>query len=301
MIAKIFSIIRGSVHDGYGLRTVLYFKGCNLRCAWCHNPEGFKFTGEVLYYPDKCIGCATCETVCPQKCCRVANGRAVLDRSACISCFRCADSCPAQALRRDCFECDLSALEKEIFRDQEFYARTGGGVTLSGGECLLQPEFAGALLADCRREGIHSIVESALYIEWETIEKYALSADCIMTDIKCMDASVHEKMTGVRNEKILSNIRRLSAEHADVWVRIPLIPGVNDGEKNLALAAEFLNGCGAGVRRLEILQYNDLAASKYASLGIQPGFAGQRQSAEEMLRVRRFFRRALRKDICVIE
>ena len=116
-----------------------------------------------------------------------------------------------------------------------------------------------------------------------------------------MDASVHEKMTGLRNEKILSNIRRLSAEHADLWVRIPLIPGVNDGEKNLALAAEFLNGCGAGVRRLEILQYNDLAASKYASLGIQPGFAGQRQSAEEMLRVRRFFRRALRKDICVVE
>lgn len=297
MQANIFSIVRSSMHDGYGLRTVVYFKGCNLHCAWCHNPEGLSVRGEVLYYREKCIGCRTCVNVCPNRCYSVSGDALHIDRERCENCRVCVENCPAMALQSDFRKIGEEELLSEILKDREYYRRTGGGVTFTGGECLLQPDFLKHILAKCRASGIHTIVESALYIGWETIGPLLPLTDCFMTDLKCMDPATHKRMTGAGNERILKNIQQLSREHGDVWVRIPLIPGVNDSAENLEKSAEFLNGCGGGIRRLEILRYNDLAKSKYEAMGKPMPFSAQPQTPQRMQEVKEFVRRRLKKEI----
>jgi len=289
MTGMIFSIVRASLHDGPGVRTVVYMKGCSLRCAWCHNPEGLASGAEVLRYPQKCIGCGRCGQVCPAE--------VSLHPDKCQRCGRCAEVCPAEA-RVSCGKrYTADELTAILRKDKHYYRRSGGGVTFSGGECLLQHEFVTEVARRCREEGIHTLCETALHVPQEHLAEAAAQMDMIYADCKHMDAAAHKRWTGADNVRILSNLRWLSEHHENVIVRIPLIPGVNDGEDNLAATAAFIKKCGGGIRGIELLKYNELAESKYASIGRDTEIfaAWKPQTDEEMEAKRTFLRKQTEK------
>ncbi len=290
----IFSIIRASLHDGPGVRTVVYFKGCPLRCLWCHNPEGLQRAPELQYYPDKCIGCGRCHRVCPE---HHIDGAYV--RAGCSGCGRCAAVCPSETLVLCGRVWTTDALVAELGQDKPYFDRSGGGVTFSGGECFLQPAFLAQLNRRCHAAGIRTAAETSLYFARTHLD-IACEIDSMLVDLKHMGDAAHKAYTGVSNRRILDNLIALSHRHTDVTVRIPLIPYVNDGEENLRASAEFLNTCGPGIRQVELLPYNDLAGSKYTALGYGEGrFFGEPQSAEVLRKKRELMRGGLRETITV--
>lgn len=269
MTARLINIARGSMHDGPGVRTVVYFKGCNLVCRWCHNPESQAFAPEVVFHESKCIGCGRCVSLCPERHV-VRDGGHVFLREDCVLCGRCVEACPNEALSLCGEEYTPQRLFREIVKDRHYYAQSGGGVTFSGGECLLFLEFLAEMLRMCRGEGIHTAVESALHVPYENIERVSDDVCLFLADVKHMDPAVHRTYTGVTNERILDNIRRLASDSSrQILLRVPLIPGVNDGEENLLRTAEFAKTLPGGARRVELLKYNNLASSKYVSIGRQ--------------------------------
>ena len=264
--AAVTNISRGSLHDGPGVRTVVYLKGCSLRCRWCHNPETFSVAPEVLFAQVKCIGCGRCINVCPA--CHVLRGEEhVILREKCTGCGKCADACPAGALTMSGKDMTAEEVLKEVKKDRHFYARSGGGVTLSGGECLLQAEFSAKLLELCKNEGIHTAIETALFVPWENVRTVLPYTDFVFADLKLPDACRHREYTGQENGKIIENLRRLTREHENVTVRIPLICGVNDTPEDMAAFAAVLDTMGEGLREVELLKYNPLAEGKYQMLG----------------------------------
>jgi len=309
----ITDIARGSLHDGPGVRSVVYYKGCTLRCAWCHNPETLSPEPEILAYPARCIGCGRCASVCPLSChiikivgdggeesyrgeisCRGNSGyrsenerrrrfEHTYDRERCGCCGKCAEACPGEALVICGKKRSPADLFAELIKDKVYYRRTGGGVTLSGGECLLYPDDAAALLELLKAGGVHTVVETSLCVPWLHVEKVAPLTDVFLVDIKHMDSGKHAEYTGRGNELILENLRKLSAVHNDVTIRTPLIPGVNDDFENLSQTARAALSIGGGIRRMELLKYNTLGASKYAALGQKAAvFAPRAQSDAEM-------------------
>lgn len=292
---KIFSIVRSSLHDGAGIRTVIYFKGCSLRCQWCHNPEGISPSDEIMYYPDKCIGCGRCAEVCPA---HRSGGRYL--REGCTACGKCAAVCPNGATVKCGREYSSDELYDIIARDRHYYDLSGGGATFSGGECFLQPELLRELALKCRENGINTAAESALCFESSRLDIAVGLIDELFVDLKHMDTDRHKIYTGQGNSLILANIRALSERHANITVRIPLIPGVNDGEENLAASARFLNSCGEGVKRLELLRYNDLAAGKYDNLGLHRLFSAETQTDSAFESKRAFLRSMTAERIDVI-
>lgn len=256
----VFSITRTSLHDGEGIRTVVYFKGCNMRCRWCHNPEGLKSENEIIFNKTKCIGCNICSGICPN----VEMGN--IDREKCIACGKCADVCPANALSFAGKQMTEKEILKVILKDREYYEKSGGGVTFSGGECLLYPEFMENILRMCKEENINTLVESAFNVPWENIQRVLPYTDMFYVDIKHMESDVHMEYTGCPNTRILDNIKKLSEHSGNFLIRIPVIPGVNDSKENLGATREFAKSLGAGV---EELKYNNLARSKYESLSME--------------------------------
>lgn len=283
MTARLINIARGSMHDGPGVRTVVYFKGCNLSCRWCHNPESQAFAPEMVFHESRCIGCGRCVAICPQRHV-VRDGAHVYLRENCLLCGRCAEVCPNEALSLCGEEYTLERLMREIQKDSHYYAQSGGGVTFSGGECLLFPDFLAEILHMCRAEGIHTAVESALHVPYENIARVAPDVCLFLADVKHMDSAVHKSCTGEENGRILDNIRRLAADGSrDLLLRVPLIPGVNDGEENLRRTVEFAKNLPGGARKVELLKYNNLASSKYESIGRQAElFASGPQTNERM-------------------
>lgn len=255
----IFSITRTSLHDGNGIRTVVYLKGCNMRCRWCHNPEGLDKNKQIIFTASKCIGCNICTNICPN----VKVG--IIDRKQCIACGKCADACPANALSVSGKQMSEDDIMKVILKDREYYEKSGGGVTFSGGECLLFPDFMKAVLKRCRQEKIHTLVESAFNVPWENIEKVIPYTDMFYVDIKHMDSDIHKEYTKCPNNIILENIEKLSQYTKNFIIRIPVIPGVNDDDKNLSETEAFAKKLGVCVERL---RYNNLAKSKYDSLSM---------------------------------
>ncbi len=258
----IFSVTRMSLHDGPGSRTVVFFKGCNMRCQWCHNPEGLEAQRSILYNPNKCLHCGACAAVCGNI---ALHAQVEIDREKCIRCGKCASECVTGALSVVGEEMTAQELVKLILKDRHYYKRTGGGVTFSGGECLLYPEYLSQVLAACREQGVHTLVESALNVPWEHVEQVLPLTDQFFVDVKHMDSEMHRRYTGAGNERILENIRRLASLHPDVAIRIPVIPHVNDDAENLRRTEAFARECGIG--RVEKLTYNNLAGPKYAGLG----------------------------------
>ena len=279
--ASISNISRCSVHDGPGVRTVVYFSGCALHCQWCHNPEAIAFTDELLYAQTKCIHCGRCVQICPEHHVIVGNEMVVL-RDGCKTCGQCIEECPSGALTLSQKQWSVAELLKEVLKEKHYFLQNGG-VTLSGGECLIQADFCTEFLRECKNEGIHTAIETALFVPWKNIEAVIPYCDFIFADFKIPDALKHKTYTGQDNDLILANLRKLTTlrKHA-VTLRIPLIPGVNDSESDILGFVHQSKEIAENLRGIEVLRYNNLGKSKYLVAGKTFTDFGAPQSVEEL-------------------
>lgn len=248
MKAIIFDIVRSSFVDGPGIRTTIFFKGCNLKCSWCHNPESQSFQKEIMFYENKCTGCGKCKNL------------TVEDKG-----FFCLNDAKEICGK----EYTVNEIVKEVMKDKHFYESSGGGVTFSGGECMLQIDFLQEILKRCRKNGIHTAVDTAGYVSWESFERIIPYTDLFLYDIKVMDNEIHQKHTGVNNTLILKNLVKLLRLGVPVWVRIPIIPGVNDNREEMEKIHELFSENGYP-KKIELLPYHAMGEHKYAALGRRP-------------------------------
>jgi len=270
----IFNIQRFTIHDGPGIRTELFLKGCPLRCDWCGNPESFKASIEPGVYKSKCIShekCGSCEEVCSDKSMLTfTDGKLTsIDSSKSTDWLACYNACPSDAIKQWGKSMSVEECMKEIRKDKGYYERSGGGVTVSGGEPLLQSDFVAELFKVCKDEEIHTCLESSFYGDWKEIEKILPYTDLVISDIKHMDTDIHKKHTKANNEKILKNLKKVVDEGKELILRIPVIPNVNDDMENIKATADFiLNELGGRVRTLQLLSFMRLGEEKYSSLGM---------------------------------
>jgi pyruvate formate lyase activating enzyme len=268
--AVITNIQGYSIHDGPGIRTVVFFKGCPLRCRWCANPEGLTSDIQIGFLGRLCANCLKCDTVCTSGAIMPKAGDYRIDRSRCTVCGKCVDACYYGALVRYGAEMSVGEVFDKVRRDKMFYDESGGGVTVSGGEPLLSAGFVRGLFALCREDGINTCVETAGDVPFENIEAVMEYTDYFLFDIKHMDPSVHAEFTGASNSRILRNAERLAGLHAGVLFRQPLIPGVNDGDANIDATAEFLLGLGGYGGGIELMPYHRAGNVKYDALQMKP-------------------------------
>ena len=254
MKAILFDITRSSFVDGPGIRTTVFFKGCNLRCAWCHNPESQSPKPQMKFFKNKCTGCGKCKEKCPNH------------LESCELCGKCTLYCPHDAREICGKNYTVGEVVREILKDKAFYEASGGGVTFSGGECMLQIDFLEELLKECQKNGIHTAVDTAGYVPFEQFEQILPYTELILYDIKCFDSEKHKQYTGVGNELILENLKRLLATDKSVWIRIPIIPTVNDTEEEIRSIRSFLLSCGTP-EKVELLPYHAMGEHKYAAIG----------------------------------
>lgn len=254
MKATVFDIERNSYVDGPGIRTAVFFKGCNLRCAWCHNPESQSPKSQMMFYKNKCMGCGKCREKCPH------------NLELCDLCGKCSLFCPQDARDICGKEYTVDEVLKEVLKDKAFYDHSGGGVTFSGGECMLQIEFLTKILKACKENGIHTAVDTAGHVPYERFEQILPYTDLFLYDVKCFDSDKHRQYTGVENQLILKNLKRLLATGTPVWVRIPIIPTFNDTVEEMQKIKAFLYSCGAP-EKVELLPYHAMGEHKYAAIG----------------------------------
>lgn len=266
LIANITNISRCSLHDGPGLRTVVYFKGCPLHCMWCHNPETIAFQKEIMFRPEKCIYCGKCIEICPGSY-RIKDGKIDFLRNNCKGCGKCAEECPSTAISIAGNTMTVDEAFAEIAKDAPYFSESGGGVTFSGGECLMQADFVVSLAKKCKDANISTAIESAFFVPYANVEAILPFMDYIFADLKIPDAQLHQKYTGAPNTLIIENIRKISHIHKHITIRIPLIPGVNDSEESMAAFSRIINTFGDGIVGVELLKYNYMAGSKYRLVG----------------------------------
>jgi len=261
----VFDIRRFSVHDGPGIRTTVFLKGCPLRCSWCHNPEGLSAAPEVVWRDERCTRCGTCLATCPEEALAWSGDRPALDGVRCTLCGECAAVCYAEA--REVLGRTVSVAEvvAEVERDRPFYEQSGGGVTFSGGEPLAQPAFLAEALHTCRLREIHTVLDTSGYAPWAALDALRADVDLFLFDVKLVDDDRHRDVTGVSNATILENLARLAAGGHEIVLRLPLIPGVNDDEDNLRDTATL--AAALGVARVDVLPFHRLGSDKYARLG----------------------------------
>ena len=269
MTGAIIDIKRFTLHDGPGIRSTLFLKGCALRCAWCQNPEGLEASPRLFYISKECIRCGRCEASCPQGAIRLspsADPFVRVDRDRCTNCGECVAPCPTNALAFDGSTVSAEEAAGTLLRDQEFYRQSGGGITISGGDPLVQHEFALQVLGLCRNAGVHTAIETCLFGDWELVQRFIPLTDLFIVDLKIADRAEHERHTGRPNPLILDNYARLARARVDLLTRVPLVPGITATEENLvALAREIRERNSGG--RVELINFNPLAVAKYALMG----------------------------------
>lgn len=264
MDGTIFNIQRYSIHDGPGIRTTVFFKGCPLSCWWCHNPESQNLNKEIMYIENRCVHCGTCFKNCNEEAIIFSNGKPLIDDKKCTLCGECINKCPANALELVGRTISVTNLMKEIEKDVIFYDESGGGVTFSGGEPLLQFEFLDSLLEACKKSEIHTAIDTCGYTSWERLEVIASKTDLFLYDVKIIDNAKHKKYIGVSNDIILKNLEKLSKNGNRIFVRIPIIPGINDDDDNIDKTGEFLSKLR--IEQVNILPYHSIAVDKYYRL-----------------------------------
>ena len=266
MKACIVDIKKFAIHDGDGIRTTLFLKGCPLKCVWCHNPESISFSPQLSYIEKKCIGCGECVAVCEYSAHSIGEGGHTYDRSKCISCGKCEDACLGEALKLYGKEMSVDALIPILCEDKNFYESSGGGVTLSGGEALMQYKFCAELLKKLKENGISTAVDTCGFVKKEALDAVIPYTDVFLYDIKAIDEDVHIKCTGQKNDIILENLRYLDSMGAKIEVRYPYVPGMNDDqcEKIADLLCTIKN-----LTKLRVLPYHSFAGSKYDSVGME--------------------------------
>ena len=281
----IFDIQRFSVHDGPGIRTLVFFKGCPLACLWCSNPESQGFTPEILFDASKCVACGGCAEACPHGATRKSGGGVQYDRERCAACGACADVCPAEARTVAGRRATAAEVVAEIVKDAPFFTNSGGGVTLGGGEPLAHADFAREILKQCRLRGIHTVIETCGHVPWHAFEAILPVTDLFLYDVKHLDVDAHRTQTGGDAALILANLARLAGSGAAVTVRVPVVPGFNDAPRDIRAIAEYV--ARLGIRELHLLPYHRLGQNKYLLAGRRYEFAGGERVAEAQLEVLR--------------
>ena len=295
----IFNIQRHSLHDGPGIRTTVFLKGCPLSCLWCHNPESQDPRPAVIRIGQRCAGCGTCAAVCPNG--AIAPSGETRDWSKCSACGLCAQACPWGAREVVGRVVSVEEVMSEVLKDRVFYEESGGGVTFSGGEPLIQGAFLRGLLEACKREGVSTALDTSGFAPWGEIEPLVPLVDVFLYDLKLMDDKRHRIYVGASNASVLDNLARLSREVAgtktSIVARLPLVPGINDGEENIRETGKFLRSCG--VSRADVLPYHDIGMDKYGRLGRAYRLAHLRPPDEESLRRTVSLLRSLGLDVKV--
>ncbi len=261
----VFDIERYTIHDGPGIRTTVFFKGCPMQCWWCHNPEGQEPRPELIYRENRCIDCGECVRSCSRKALSHVSQHISIQREKCILCDVCAQKCPSEALSIAGKKLSVEETIKEIEKDMVFYEESEGGVTFSGGEPLLQPDFLNMVLNECNERGIHTALDTSGYATHNIIDRISRKVDLFLYDIKMMDDAKHRKYTGVSNKSILQNLKKLAKNGSDLVITLAIIPGINDDEKNIANTAEFLSSL-SNVKYVSLLPYHKAGVDKYKSL-----------------------------------
>ncbi len=279
----LFNIQKSSIHDGYGLRTLVFFKGCPLRCLWCANPESQSYQPELMESHSKCIGCGACEKVCPVHAIHPDKEGFIVDRTQCTRCFTCAEHCFAGSKYVIGKDYTVPELLKEIEKDKIFYDIKGGGVTFSGGEPLTQPEYLAEITEACQRKGIHVMLESCAVGDYEKFKSALPYIDGMFTDIKHIDPEKHKELTGSTNELILSNIQKISAFGIPITIRTPIVPSLNDTEENIRGIAAFIKMLPT-VKDYELLFYHNFGVNKYKALSRPYTLGGLEPPADEQMK-----------------
>lgn len=278
-----FDIKRYAIHDGPGIRTTVFFKGCPLRCKWCHNPESIRSCPELGFYQNRCIGCGECLQVCPNDAISLIDGAITADSAKCTQCCECVEACIPGAREVIGYDSSASQIVAEIEKDTMFYDSSGGGVTFSGGEPMMQPDLLCSLLEQCRLRGIHTVVDTTCYAELEVVKRVEPLADLFFCDIKHLQDKMHRKITGVSNELILSNTRWLAETGADIIIRMPFVPGFNDSDSNIEELGEFVSSL-PGVSRVDFLLYNSGGREKAKRLADPVDIVRANHADDDMVR-----------------
>jgi pyruvate formate lyase activating enzyme len=289
-LGRILHLQRLSTEDGPGIRTTVFFKGCPLACAWCHNPEAISPLLQIQWFAERCLGCRTCVETCPNGCLQMTDAGLVIDRVRCDGCGACGLACPTGALEALGRLMPADWLVAELAKDRAYFAASGGGVTLSGGEPTMQPEFAEDVLRGLHAAGIHTALDTCGLCAPATLERLLPHTDMVLFDIKLLDGTAHQRWTGASNRRILENLHRVTDfrdgddRPVELWIRTPLIPGVTDGDENLLAIGKYLAANLHGrVARWELCAFNNLCRDQYRRLGRDWAFADTPlMSAEEL-------------------
>jgi len=262
----IFDVKRFSIHDGPGIRSTVFFKGCPLTCAWCHNPESQSIKPELIFRPSRCLACGECVDACPHEAIQFIDGRIVQDWNLCQVNGACVGVCYPGAREIIGKQISPEAVVQELTQDRVFYQASGGGVTISGGEPLAQPDFLKEILSLCKKEDLSTALDTCGAVDWEDLEDQLPFLDLVLYDLKIIDDTLHKEYTGVSNRQILENFRRLLEYEVDVSVRRPVIPGVNDSEEEIGQLCKYLEGKNDRIK-IDLLPYHSLSQDKYLRLG----------------------------------
>ena len=281
-------IQRWSLNDGSGIRTTVFLKGCQLRCAWCHNPETHAMNSELAYIRDACEFCGKCIETCPKNALSLSDRGILVDRNLCDACGKCVEICESKALSIVGMLMTTDEVINIIEKDSVFYRASGGGVTFSGGEPTEQIEFLESLIDECEAIGVDTVIETAMHFRWEAVKPILEKVDMVFADIKHMDSVEHEKWTGVGNEIILENFKKLGAMRKEVVIRIPLVSGVNDTDENIINTVGFIKS-NLSVKGVELLPYHNLGKGKYESLNKAFIESLQKPSKERIEEIKRIF------------
>lgn len=301
LTGKFYDIQGFSVHDGPGIRLTLFMKGCPLRCPWCHSPESQAFPSELNWMEIKCVGiekCGNCLNVCPHD--AITPGKmkktpagdeeitlVTVDRSRCDNCGKCAEACTSKALYMCGTDYTIDDIMERVRRDIPFFKKSGGGVTVSGGECLCQPDFLLEILKTCKAEGIHTAVDTTGFAKWDVIEPILPYTDLFLLDLKGVDPQLHKRIIGVSNELILENAKKMAAAGAKFQIRIPVIPLYNDSVKAFSEMGEFIKELGDSVEVVQLLPYHSLGTVKWERLQKNAPILEATPPSDELMQARK--------------